>query len=372
MTRRLLLTTAIGAGASSAFAQTGGSGSNMFIGTYTKKSSKGIYAGRIDPQGKVGALALASESSNPSFLALGASNRLYAVNEGSHGTVSAFSFEGKSGALKLLNKVDSKGADPCHLALDHTGKWLFVANYSSGTVSAFPVQPDGSLGEASMVVQHRGKSVNPQRQSSAHAHMVLPSADNRFLFVPDLGLDQVMVYRIDAAKGTLTPNDPPFWKTEPGFGPRHLAFGSGSKFAYVVGEMAASVAVYRYDAKSGSGEALQTISMLPDDYKGVKSAAEIAVHPNGKFLYASNREHDSIAIFAIDGGTGKLTPVDRVPARVKTPRAFVIDPTGGFLLAAGQDSSTMAEFRLDTKTGKLTPLGEPFEALEAVSIVFTK
>ncbi len=368
MPRRSFLTAAILAGPAAAFAQ------NrewlMYVGTYTVQKSKGIYAWRFDSQGKLSSLGLAGQSSNPSFLALGPHDCLYAANEDSQGNVSAFSFDRASGALKLLNTVSSKGAAPCHVSLDRTGRWLFVANYDSGSVAAYPVQSSGALGEASAFVQHRGSSVDKERQSGPHAHMALTSPDNRFLFVPDLGLDQVVVYRFDAVKGALAPNHPAFWKTEPGFGPRHLAFGNGAHFAYVLGELAAAVCVFRFDAASGGAEPVQTISMLPDRYAGAKSAAEIAAHPNGRFLYASNRGHDSIAIFGIDPATGKLTAVDRVPALVKTPRNFAIDPTGAFLLAAGQDSNTIAVFRIDQRTGALTPLGKPVESPVPVSIVF--
>lgn len=366
--RRLFLAAAIAAGASKVFAQD--RDWLMFVGTYTRRRSRGIYACRCDSKGKLTPLALAGESRNPSFLALGTNDRLYAVNENDTGSVSAFSFDRSSGALKLLNTVASKGASPCHLALDGSGKWLFAANYDSGSVAVFAVQAGGGLGEVSAFEQHSGSSVDKGRQLGPHAHMTLPSPDNRFLLVPDLGLDQVRVYRFDSAKGSLTPNDPAGWKTAPGFGPRHVAFGNGARFVYVVGELAASVCVFRYDAGSGRGEAIQTISMLPDGYAGVKSGAEIAVHPNGRYLYASNREHNSIAIFAIDGATGKLTAVDRVAARVKTPRNFAIHPNGEFLLAAGQDSNTIAVFGIDQRSGLLTPSGDPVEAPVPVSIVF--
>jgi 6-phosphogluconolactonase len=366
--RRSFLTAAIAAGASSVFAQD--RDWFMFVGTYTRRRSKGIYAWRCNSKGKLSALALAGESRNPSFLAIGPNDCLYAANENETGTVSAFSFDRTTGALKLLNTAPSKGAMPCHVSLDRSGKWLFAANYDSGSVAVFPVQPGGALGEVSAFAQHSGSSVNRERQLGPHAHMALPSPDNRFLLVPDLGLDQVRVYRFDSVAGSLTPNDPAGWKTSPGFGPRHAAFGNGARFVYVLGEMAAAVCVFRYDAGSGRGEAVQTISMLPDDYAGLKSGAEIAVHPNGRYLYASNREHNSIAIFAIDGVTGKLTAVDRVAARVRTPRNFAIHPNGEFLLAAGQDSNTIAVFGIDQRSGLLTPSGDPVEAPVPVSIVF--
>ncbi len=269
--RRSFLAAAVAAGAPGVFAQD--RDWLMFVGTYTRRRSKGIYAWRCDSKGKLFPLALAGESRNPSFLAIGPHDCLYAVNENDTGTVSAFSFDRSSGALKLLNTVQSRGASPCHVSLDRSGKWLFAANYDSGSVAMFPVRPSGALGEASAFAQHSGSSVDPERQLGPHAHMVLPSPDNRFLLAPDLGLDQVRVYRFDSAKGRLTPHDPAGWKTPSGFLLRHAVFGTGARFVYVLGEMAASVCVFRYDAGSGRAEGVQTISMLPDDYAGLKSEA---------------------------------------------------------------------------------------------------
>jgi len=366
--RRDLIT--VMAGAAATFVRAQGREWLMFAGTYTNRRSKGIYVLRFDSKGALKDLGLAAETSNPSFLALSPRGYLYSVNEDAHGTVSAFAFDRASGRLRFLNTVSSKGDAPCHVSFDRTGRWLFAANYDSGSVAAFPLRADGSLGEASAFVQHHGSSVDKERQTGPHAHMALVSGDNRLLFVPDLGLDQVVVYRIDAQKGTLAANSPAFWKTAPGFGPRHMAFGKDLRFAYVLGELVASVCVFRYDAKTGGAEAIQTISMLPDDFKGPKSGAEIEVHPGGQFLYASNRGHDSIAIFRIDQATGKLAAVDRVPARVRTPRNFAIDPSGVFLLAAGQDSNAVAVFRIDGASGRLTPLGDPIASPVPVSLVF--
>ncbi len=369
--RRSFIAAALGAGAASAIAQN--REWMMYIGTYTTHGSKGIYVSHYDAAGNAMTPKLAAETSNPSFLAIDANRRyLYAVNENPQGTVSAFSIDRASGTLKALNSVSSKGSGPCHLTLDHTGKWLFVANYDNGRVAMFPVKGDGSLGEASDTKQHQGSSVNKERQSGPHAHMVALSPDNRFLLVPDLGLDQVVVYRFDAAKGSLAPNDPPFIKTAAGFGPRHLAFGKGAHFLYVLGEMAASVAVFRYDAAHGSGEPLQTISMLPADFAGAKSGAEITVDASGKFLYASNRGHDSIAVFRIDAAKGTLTAVDRASIQGKTPRNFAIDPSGAYLLAAGQDSGKITRFHIDPRGGALTPAGDPIEVPSPVCIVFAQ
>jgi 6-phosphogluconolactonase len=352
----------------------------MYVGTYTnqrKQPSKGIYAYRFQASGKFTPLGVAAETSNPSFLAVDHDQKfVYAVNEDSTyegkkaGSVSAYAIDAASGHLKLLNRVSSGGEAPCHVSLDQTGKWLFVANYDGGSLAEFPVHADGSLGEASAFIQHKGSSVNKERQTSAHAHSVYASSNNHFVLAADLGMDHVMVYRLDAAKGTLTPNQPPFAVLAPGTGPRHLAFGKDEKFVYVLGEMAATVTAFRYDAGAGRLDQTQTIAMLPPSFTGLKSGAEIFVHPSGKFLYASNREHNSIAVFRIDASSGALTAEGQVPTQGKTPRNFAIDPTGAFLLAANQDSGSIVVFRIDQTTGALTPTGDDLKVPAPVCLVF--
>lgn len=342
----------------------------MYVGTYTNRKSKGIYAWRFDASGKLTPLGLMAETSNPSFLAIDSGGRyLYAANEDARGAVSAFAIDRETAALKLINSVSSKGEMPCHVAIDHTGKWLFAANYDSGSVAAFPIQTGGKLGEASTFIQHSGHSVNRERQAGPHAHMATVSPDNRFLLVPDLGMDRVVAYRFDPKKGSLTSNEAPL-KTVAGFGPRHLAFSKDTRFVYVLGELGGAIAVFQYDAARGTGEQVQSLSMLPAGYSAVPSAAEIVVHANGKFLYASNRGHDSIAIFRIDTAKGTLTAAGRPAAHAKTPRNFAIDPTNNFLLAGGQDSNNIAVFRIDQATGGLTIAGDPIEAPVPVCITF--
>jgi len=343
-----------------------------YIGTYTRGASKGIYAYRFQPSnGKLTEIGLVAETSNPSFLAAHSNGRfLYAANENPKGMVSAFAIESATGRLKLLNAVSTKGADPCHLELDRTGKWLFAANYTSGSVAVFPVRADGSLGDASDFVQHSGSSVNRERQEGPHAHQAVVTADNRFVMVSDLGAERIFVYRFDAAKGSLTPNTPAFAKLADGSGPRHLAFRPDGRFSYALSELSETVTTFQYDSKGGVFQELQTLSTLPTGVAGAKSAAEVAVHPNGKFLYASNRGHDSIAIYAIDKSKGTLTSQGFVPTQGKTPRNFAIGPAGTFLFAANQDSNNIVVFRIDQKTGGLTPAGSVLSVPAPVSIVF--
>ena len=351
----------------------------VYVGTYTRQDSKGIYAYRFQPStGKMTSVGLVAETENPSFLALHPNHRfLYAVNEIANfegqraGSVSSFSIDARTGMLTSLNKVSTRGTIPAHLVVDSTGKSLVVANYGSGSVAVFPVNGDGSLGAASAFVQHSGSSTGP-RQKGPHAHAVVLSADNRFVFVPDLGLDEVLSYRLDPAAGTLTPNDPPFTKVTQGSGPRHFAFHPDGQFAYTVHEMGSLVTVFAYDRAGGTLKELQTISTLPRDFSGTNNSAELQVHPNGRFLYASNRGHNSIAVFAIDPRAKTLTLVEHVPTQGKTPRNFAIDPTGRYLLAANQDTNNIVIFRIDQKTGRLTPTGDNLETPLPVCLLFLR
>jgi 6-phosphogluconolactonase len=353
-----------------------------YVGTYTASSSKGIYSFRFDPAtGQLKPLGLAAELPNPSFLATDPQHRfLYAVTEmgpepgaddyKKNGFVSSYSIDRKTGALTLLNKVDAGGGGSCHLVVDKTNKTLFVANYGSGNVASFAIKPDGSIGERTGFYQHSGSSVNPARQTGPHAHAVVLSPDNRFLFVPDLGTDQVKIYRIDVQKGTFAPNDPASAEVKAGYGPRHFAFGHGAKYAYALCEMGSSVAVFSYDPAKGSLTPVQTISNLPDDFKGEDNSAEIEVDRSGRFLYASNRGNDSITVYAIDPAKGTLTKVEVVPTQGKTPRNFSLDPTGKYLIAANQDSSTMVVFSVDPKDGRLKPAGQQIDTPTPVAILF--
>jgi 6-phosphogluconolactonase len=351
----------------------------VYIGTYTGKGSQGIYGWRLDAgSGSLAPLGLVAETVNPSFLAIHPNRRfLYAVSEiagakGQRGgAVSAFAIDRQSGKLTFMNQVSSQGGGPCFVTVDQTGRAVLVANYGGGSVALLPVKEDGSLAEASAHMQHSGASLaNPRRQKAPHAHSINVSPDNRFALAADLGLDQVLVYRLDPAKGSLDPNDPPFARTEPGAGPRHFAFHPGGRFTYVINELTSSLSTYAWDAARGTLKPLQTVSTLPKDFEGDNTCAEVVAHPSGRFVYGSNRGHDSIAVFAVNGRKGTLTPVEHVSTQGRTPRNFNIDPTGGWLFAANQATGNVVLFRIDQKSGRLTPAGQTLEVSMPVCVRF--
>jgi 6-phosphogluconolactonase len=352
----------------------------VYIGTYTNTKSKGVYVSRLDlAQGTLSAPVLAAESSNPSFLAVHPTRDwLYAVNEiGNYegkpsGSVSAFSVNRETGALTLLNKQPSVGGGPAHLVVDHGGKNVLVANYGGGSVAVLPIAADGGLKPSTAFVQHTGSSVNPDRQKEPHAHSVNVDAGDRFAYVADLGLDKVMIYRFDAAKGTLAANDPAFAAAAAGAGPRHFAIHPTERFAYVINELQNSVTAFTRDASTGALTMLHTVSTLPPDVKALPSysTAEVLVHPTGRFLYGSNRGHDSISVFTIDQSTGRLTFVETVPTGGSTPRGFGIDPTGAYLIAGNQRSDSVVVFRIDRDSGKLTATGSRIDVGAPVSVKF--
>ncbi|MFZ0862257.1 MAG: lactonase family protein [Candidatus Sulfotelmatobacter sp.] len=354
----------------------------FYVGTYTAEGSKskGIYAFRFDADtDQITSLGLAAETTNPSFLVVHPNGRfLYAVNEiqnykgPNSGGVSAFSIDRATGKLTFLNEVPSRGADPCYITVDKTGKYVLVANYTGGSLAVFPVLKDGKLGEASVFLQHIGHGTNPERQEKAHAHSIDLSPDNRFAMADDLGLDELFVYKFDSANGSLTPNNPPFAKLDPGAGPRHFALSPTGKFAYVIAEMQSTVTAFSNDEKRGTLHRLQTISTLPKDFAGQNDDAEIQMYPSGTFLYASNRGSDTITEFAIDPSKGTLTPVEYTPTQGKIPRSFEVDPTGKFLFAANQKSDNIVVFRIDAKTGHLTPTGQVFDVGSPVCVKFLK
>ncbi len=361
----------------------------VFVGTYTTKTeSKGIYGYEFDADsGKLTPRGVAAETPDPSWVAVHPSGKyVYAANEaGKASTVSAFAVDARSGKLTLLNQIPSLGEDPCYLSFDKTGKYLLVANYSSGTIAVFPILADGRLGEHTALVKDQGATgPNKERQEAPHAHWIEATAHNHFVYVADLGLDRVLIYKFDATKGSLTPGEPlplkaapdkgvaldPFSATlNPGAGPRHVAFDPAGKFMYVLGELQSTVTVFANDAQE-TYRSVQQISTLPKGFAGRNDAAEIAVHPNGKFLYASNRGHESIAIFAIDAAKGTLTFVAHALTGGKEPRHFAIDPSGKYLLAENQFSNNIVVFKIDPGTGGLTPTGQVVEVPSPVDVAF--
>ena len=353
----------------------------VYIGTaiYTGQPSRNIYGFRLNMStGELVSLGVSGEAENPNFLAAHPSGKyLYAVSSagdvkaGTGGRASAFQINRKTGKLHFINRVTTHGAHPSYVTVDSTGRFVVTANYYGGTVESHPVRKNGAIGEAASVAKHTGP-LGPDRvrQEASHPHSVIMSPDNRFAVSADLGLDRVFVHRFDAKTGALTPNDSPAAATPPGAGPRHPAFTPDGKFAYSMNELQSTVTVFAFEASTGAMTLLQTISTLPKDYKGEKSGAEIKVSPSGKFLYTSNRGHDSIAVFAINPAKGTLTPVEHVPTQGKTPRNFALDPTGSFLIVANQDSNNLVVFRVNRETGRLTPTGHVAEVTAPTCVTY--
>lgn len=347
---------------------------DVYFGTYTQggSASKGIYRSTLDlTNGKLSAAVLAGEATNPSFIELHPDGKfLYAVSEsGKTGSVSAYAIDSSTGDLKLLNQQPTSGSGPCHLSIDFAGKNVLFANYGSGSAGVIPIKPDGSLAKPTGFVQHTGSSVNTRRQKGPHAHSINVSPDNRFAFVADLGIDKIMNYKLDIKKGTLTANSDKNIKTKPGSGPRHFSFHPNGKSAYVINELDCTMTAYAYKADSGSLTEVQTITTLPEGYKGSNSCAEVRVHPGGKFLYGSNRGHDSIVVYRI-GAEGKLTFVEHETADIKTPRNFNIDPSGKYCVVANQGSNSVVVLRIDQKTGALIATGHKIQVGSPVCVRF--
>ncbi len=347
----------------------------VFVGTYTSKTeSKGIYAYEFDADtGRLTPKGLAAETPDPSWVAVHPGGKyLYAANEaGKASTVSAFAVDVKSGKLTLLNQMPSLGEDPCYLSFDKTGKYVLVANYSSGTIAVFPILAEGRLGEHTAMVKDAGATgPNKKHQEGPHAHWIETSPDNRFVLVADLGLDEVLVYKLDATSGTLTPNEPAFARLKAGSGPRHAVFYPNGKFVFAVSELSSTATSFAYDVKKGTLKETGTASTLPPGFSGRNDVAETAVHPNGKFLYVSNRGNDSIAILSIHPGKRTLAPAGGIPTGGKEPRHFAIDPSGKYLLAENQFSNNIVVFKIDPATGGLTPTGQVVEVPSPVDIAF--
>ena len=301
------------------------------------------------------------EAVEPAFFVIHPDGRhLYTCNSGkTTGSVSAYEINPKTGKLTLLNQKPSGGADPSYITLDKTSRYALVANYQGGSIAVLAINPDHSLGDRTGFAQHTGHSVNPDRQTRPFAHSIIVDPGNRFALVADLGLDKVFVYRFNEKDGSLTPNDPPFTTVKPGSGPRHVKFHPNGQWVYVINEMACAVTGFNWDAAKGSLTEFQTVSTLPEGFTGTNTCAELVIHPNGRFLYGSNRGHDSLAVFAIDQATGKLMLVQRVSSRGNWPRNFTFDPTGKWILCSNHNSDNVAVFRVDAETGKLAQVGKP-------------
>ncbi len=352
----------------------------VYFGTYTNALSRGIYVSRLDADtGKLSAPELAAETPNPCFINLSpdekflyAANSVKTFNGENVGAVSAFAIDKTFGKLKLLNQKSSGGGGPCHVSVDATAKVLLVANYGSGSVKAIPLNKDGALGDGGNFFQFHGSGANTNRQSSPHAHLMTANPSNRFALACDLGTDKVMIYKL--ADGILTPNDPPFATVPPGSGARHLAFSRDGKFVHVINEMGCTITTFAWDSENGKLNLVETVSALPPDVAVQNSftAAEILVSPNGKFVYATVRGHDSVSVFAADAQSGKLTFVQNIFAGGKVPRGLGIDPTGRWLITANQKSDNVAEFAIDTATGKLSPTGQELKIGAPVDVKFVK
>jgi 6-phosphogluconolactonase len=349
----------------------------VYVGTYTGSGSRGIYRFELDPSsGAATAPVLAGESENPSFLAVHPSGRvLYAVNEVASfggaptGAVSAFAIIPESGMLTRLGQQPSGGADPCYLAVDRAGRNVLVANYTAGTVAVLPLAADGRLRPPSTVHQQAGTGPNKARQEGPHAHQIVLDAAEAFAFAVDLGADRIFVYRYGAESGTLGPNEPRAAVLEPGSGPRHLAWHPLGRIAYVINELGSTVTALRYDAGRGALDSFQTVATLPAGFLGPNKAAEVAISPDGRFLYASNRGDDSLAVFSIEAASGTLAASGRVPTGGRAPRHFAIDASGRFLLVANQDSDSITFFRLDPATGRPRPIGRPLVVSRPVCVL---
>lgn len=343
----------------------------LLVGTYTSGKSEGIYVYKFNStDGSFQHVSTAKGIKNPSFLAVSPDNKyVYSVSEGDgKGTITAFAFD--KGNLTPLNSQSSGGVGPCYVAVDRTGKWVATGNYGSGSFAVLPIQADGSLGAPATTIVHEGKSVNPNRQEKPHVHATMFSADNRYLFVPDLGMDKIMVYSFDEKTGKLAAADPAFAASDPGTGPRHMDFHPSGKYAYLVEELTGTVSVFNYD--NGKLNTVQNISSHPAGYKGAIGSADIHVSPDGKFVYASNRgESNTIAIFSVDN-KGQLKPVGYQSTMGVHPRNFNFDPSGNFLLVANRDSDNIVIFKIDRKTGLLTPLDKQLQVPNPVCVKWAR
>jgi 6-phosphogluconolactonase len=341
----------------------------VLFGSHRSGSGIGFSVARFNTvTGTLTRPEFVEEAEAPSFFVVHPDGKhIYACNSidtwqgRPEGSISAYAVDAKTGKLTQLNRKPSGGAEPCYVSLDRTGRYVLEANYNGGNVSVFRIEPDGSLGERTAFDQETGSSVNPDRQNRSYAHCIVVDPGNRFALACNLGADKVFVYRFNASDGALTPNDPPAVALKPGSGPRHITFHPNGKFAFVINELASTITAFRWDPEKGTLTELQTISTLPADFKGFNTCAEIQVHPNGKFLYGTNRGHNSLAAFAIDIDTGRLTFIECASTRGKMPRNFTFDPGGKWILLSNHDSDNAVVFRVDDRTGRPDLTGQPVE-----------
>lgn len=362
----------------------------VYVGTYSEPirfgtgqllegKGKGIYSFRFDPAtGTLSPHGLTEGVRNASYLCFDKDRRhLYCVNEMKEwngqfgGGLSAYAIDQETGALTFLNAKPSKGTDPCHIILDRTGQYVFVANFASGSIIGYRIEADGSLGEEVAFVQHEGSSVDPKRQTGPHSHATEFDRDGNFAYVPELGLDKVMIYALDKKTGAVTPAQQPWVKVAPGAGPRQLVMHPTADFAYLINELNCTMTAYAHDRATGALTELQTLPTLPaEGFDGHNSCAEVQITPDGKFLYGSNRGHNSLVIYALDAKTGLMTVVGHESTRGSIPRNFEVGPTGRFLIAANQDTNNLVPFRLDPETGKLEAVGQSIEAGTPICVRF--
>ena len=345
-----------------------------YIGTYTSLGAEGIYCYRFDmATGGLEYVNTTGAIDDPSFLDIAPSGKyLYAVcadfEAMTTGIIRAYSIDAATGELTLLNEQSSEGTGPCHVEVDQTSRYVLLANYGSGSVASYPIQEDGSLGKATGFVQHEGSSIDPERQQGPHGHSINIDPTNTFAFAADLGIDKVLAYRINHDDGSLTPADSPYTRTPPGGGPRHFAFHPNGRHAYLLNEMGSSVTALHYDSSRGMLNEIETLTTLPDDFDGVNHCADIHVSPDGQFVYASNRGHDSIAVFGIDQDTGGLSFVGRVSSGGETPRNFALDPSGTYMLVSNQDTGNILTYRINYDTGMPEPTGHEVDVPAPVCI----
>jgi 6-phosphogluconolactonase len=348
----------------------------VFFGTYTGAVSHGIYVARLDSvTGSLSTPELAAEAASPSFLAIApgekflyAANSVSAIRGGNGGAVSAFAIDKTSGRLRLLNQEPSGGSDPCHLAVDATGRCLLVANYNSGTLKSFRLNPDGTIGAVGSLLQHHGSSVNPSRQTAAHAHFICPDPSNDFALACDLGMDQVVIYRIEPPAGTLAAHASV--TLPPGSGPRHLAFSPDGKFARVINEMACTITTFAWDAAAGKLKPVATISALPPGLTARPDFTAAEILAAGNFVYATVRGPDLVTVLAADPSSGHLLFVQSLPAGGKMPRGLGVDPTHRWLFTGNQTTDNVVEFAIDPATGKLAPAGRELKIGSPVDVKF--